>query len=153
MIEGKKKIERKRPMQGLGSLYSKTPISNKWALVDMLHNGKLSTSDLKEFLQLSSSLGLTKKESSNYLHINVRTLDRNLKEKFTLDNDKTEKIILLGALMKRGIDVFGSEEKFSSWIKEYNTALQKKPIDLFSSITGIELVDNLLTRIEYGVFS
>jgi putative toxin-antitoxin system antitoxin component (TIGR02293 family) len=98
-------------------------------------------------------LGLTKKEYACYLHVNARTLDRNLKEKFTLDIDKTEKILLLWELMKRGIDVFGSEEKFSIWIREFNTALQKKPIDMFSTITGINLVNNLLTRIEYGVFS
>jgi putative toxin-antitoxin system antitoxin component (TIGR02293 family) len=126
---------------------------DRWSLVDLLGKNELSVSEFKDFSDLAFSLGLTKKEYANYLHVNARTLDRNLKEKFTLDIDKTEKILLLWELMKRGIDVFGSEEKFSIWIREFNTALQKKPIDMFSTITGINLVNNLLTRIEYGVFS
>ncbi|PWD97993.1 antitoxin Xre/MbcA/ParS toxin-binding domain-containing protein [Marinilabilia rubra] len=142
----------KLTMEKLFKDNSNSPKS-KQIFLESLEEKNLSSSEFDTFVKQALNLGLTKKEYANYLHVNARTLDRNLKEKFTLDVDKKEKILLLWQLMKRGIEVFGSEEKFSLWIREYNTALQKKPIDLFSSITGIEMANNLLTRIQYGVFS
>ena len=124
----------------------------QWMLVNALQNN-VQTSDFMQLSELAFELGLTKKEYAGYLHINTRTLDRNLKEKFTLDIDKSEKVFRLYEMMKRGIETIGTKDKFSKWIREENTAMQQKPISLFSTIAGIEIINNILTRIEYGVFS
>jgi uncharacterized protein (DUF2384 family) len=67
--------------------------------------------------------------------------------------NKFEKGLQLKQLNEKGIDVFGAEEKFSIWAKEFNPALQQRPIELFSSKTGIKRINDLLTRIEHGVLS
>ena len=67
--------------------------------------------------------------------------------------DKFEKRLQLKQLKEKGIKVFGSGEKFSKWVEEFNPALQQRPTELFSTEAGIKHVNNLLTRIEHGVFS
>ena len=47
--------------------------------------------------------------------------------------------------------MFGSIEEFNKWIAEPAFGLgNKTPQDLLDTITGIELVGEELTRIEYG---
>ncbi len=126
---------------------------SKWALVSLLENVNIEQQDFKQLADMALNVGLTKREYAYFLHINPRTLDRNMNENFTLDLDKSEKILRISLLIKRGIETFGNVEKFSKWIREDNTSLQKKPIELFTTIVGIDLIENILTRIEYGVYS
>lgn len=156
MVKNEKR-EDKRSINKLMSTYlGESPTNSpksKWALVAALEGGKVEKSDFKQLAAIAIDAGLTKKEYAHFLHINPRTLDRNLNDNYTLDLDKSEKILRISQMVKRGVDTFGNIEKFSKWIREYNTALQKKPIELFTTIVGIELIENVLTRIEYGVYS
>ncbi len=136
----------------LGESPSDSPTS-KWALVTALENISMEKSDFKLLAEYALSVGLTKKEYAHFLHINPRTLDRNMNDNYTLDLDKSEKILRISKMIQRGVDTFGNIEKFSKWIREYNTSLQKRPIELFTTIVGIELIENVLTRIDYGVYS
>jgi putative toxin-antitoxin system antitoxin component (TIGR02293 family) len=53
-----------------------------------------------------------------------------------------------------GATVFGDKDKFLSWMKQPNKALDGKiPINLLSSRFGSEMILEQLGRIEHGVFS
>ena len=131
--------------------YGIEPTTN-WGIINILDT-VFDASYFNNLWQKVSNLGFNKTQYSEILNINPRTLDRNLKNKYTLDIDKSEKALRLDYLINHGIDTFGSDKQFSLWINEYSIALGKKPKELFNTITGIEIVDEELTRIEYGVFA
>lgn len=53
-----------------------------------------------------------------------------------------------------GIEVFGKESKFNSWLSIPNVALGGQiPEDLMKTEEGLEEVNNILVRIEHGIIS
>lgn len=57
-------------------------------------------------------------------------------------------------ILGRASQVFGSQEQAEQWLERPAMALeQRKPIDLLSSPAGVETVEDLLTRLEYGVYT
>jgi putative toxin-antitoxin system antitoxin component (TIGR02293 family) len=53
-----------------------------------------------------------------------------------------------------GIEVFGGQERFNTWLTTKNTALGGiKPKDLLDSSFGIQMLKDELTRIEHGVLA
>jgi putative toxin-antitoxin system antitoxin component (TIGR02293 family) len=56
-------------------------------------------------------------------------------------------------LYRHGETVFEGMPNFRSWLERPNTALAgKRPLDLLNSTQGFKEVDDLLTRIEFGVY-
>jgi len=57
-------------------------------------------------------------------------------------------------LLEYGLMVFNNEEdKFQHWLSTHVPALGNMiPNELLDSIEGLKLVENLLHRIEYGVY-
>jgi putative toxin-antitoxin system antitoxin component (TIGR02293 family) len=56
--------------------------------------------------------------------------------------------------MDHALDVFEDEEKVKRWISKPNRALNNTaPVKLFDTLTGINMVNAILTRIEEGVYS
>ncbi|HTI10747.1 MAG TPA: antitoxin Xre/MbcA/ParS toxin-binding domain-containing protein [Puia sp.] len=76
----------------------------------------------------------------------------NYKEQNTLlDAVISEKLLKLFALYNKGISVFGSVEEFNKWMGEAVFGLgYQVPREILDTITGIDLVGEELTRIEYG---
>lgn len=63
----------------------------------------------------------------------------------------SEKDILIAKLFKQGIALFGSQEKFLSWLNSDNVVLDgKKPASYLDTFSGIQLVFDELNAIEYG---
>ncbi|TAJ15775.1 DUF2384 domain-containing protein [Marinilabiliaceae bacterium JC017] len=124
----------------------------KWTIVEALQE-EVDSSDFNILWNFAAEIGINKTEYAKYLHVTTRTLDRNLNERYTLSVDKSEKALRLFEMMQHGIKVFGSHKKFSLWIREYNTALGRKPVELFTTIAGIDIINNTLIRIEHGVFA
>jgi len=68
-----------------------------------------------------------------------------------LDSAISEKLLKLFALYDKGASVFGSIEEFNKWMAEPAFGLGNQiPSSLLDTITGIDLVGEELTRIEYG---
>jgi len=76
----------------------------------------------------------------------------NYKDQNTLlDSAISEKLLKLFALYDKGVSVFGSIEEFNKWMAEPAFGLGNQiPSSLLDTITGIDLVGEELTRIEYG---
>ncbi len=59
-----------------------------------------------------------------------------------------------GAIIARLEEVFGSREKSEVWLNEPNRALNMQtPLDLLDTDEGAKQVEDVLIRIEHGVFS
>jgi putative toxin-antitoxin system antitoxin component (TIGR02293 family) len=60
----------------------------------------------------------------------------------------------LPRILARAMEVFGTRENAEEWLSMPAMALdQRHPIDLLSSPAGAGLVNDLLTRLEFGVFA
>ena len=91
---------------------------------------------------------------AKYLHIDKRTLERYKQTRQTLDVPKSEIVIQIAVVLRRGIEVFGNMVKFLSWLNNSNMALgNNKPKDLLDTNFGFGLVKDELTRIEHGIFA
>jgi len=55
-------------------------------------------------------------------------------------------------LLEKGYDIFG-QEKFQIWMRTQNKVLKSKPIDMLHTSEGIQQVEDILGRIEHGVYS
>ncbi|MCK5780992.1 MAG: DUF2384 domain-containing protein [Flavobacteriales bacterium] len=109
-------------------------------------------SDIINFIASAKNVGINKNIYAELLNVNLRTLNRYISSETSLDFDKKEKAIRLNNLFKHGILVFGSKELLSIWLFESNTYLNSAPISFLSVISGIEIIDNLLGKIDYGIF-
>lgn len=57
-------------------------------------------------------------------------------------------------ILARAIDVFGSQSEAEQWLVRPAMGLdQRSPIELLASPAGAEVVEDFLTRIEYGAYT
>ena len=57
-------------------------------------------------------------------------------------------------ILAKASDIFGSQEEAERWLDSPAIGLnQHRPIDLLATPAGLEMVEDYLTRIEYGVYS
>lgn len=117
---------------------------------------KLGTAGISKhaFDTLAANIGVSKKDfAENIFDVSIRTLER--KD----SNDKMDKrisshAIEIARVVKHGYDVFEDKEKLKRWLNTSNPALNGiKPVDLFDTLTGINLVNDILGRIDEGVYS
>jgi putative toxin-antitoxin system antitoxin component (TIGR02293 family) len=57
-------------------------------------------------------------------------------------------------IVAKAIEVFGSQEEALAWLERPAFGLeQRRPIDLLSATASVKLVEDLLGRLEYGVYT
>jgi len=106
------------------------------------------------FTKLSDRIHMSLQEWADYLHISERTIQRYKKENKTFDPIHAERIIVIELLYKKGIDVFGIEDNFYTWMDSKSVALGGvKPKELLDTSFGITMVYDELGRIEHGIFA
>ena len=70
-----------------------------------------------------------------------------------LHKDRTEKTVGVEILAKASA-VFGSKQEAQQWLERPATGLnQRRPIDLLATFAGVALVEDFLTRLEYGTYT
>ena len=108
---------------------------------------------IKAFTLLKKNLGTTDKQLSSILGIPVSTLARRKKGKRFLF-EESERIFRIARLFEKAVGVFGSNDMARKWLKEPAWGLgDVAPIDYARTEIGAREVENLLGRIEHGVFS
>jgi len=106
------------------------------------------------FTKLSSQIHLGFEEWSAYLHLSERTIQRYKKENKSFESLYAERILQIELLYKKGIEVFGLEENFYTWMESTSIALGNvKPKALLDTFFGIGQVHDELNRIEHGVLA
>jgi putative toxin-antitoxin system antitoxin component (TIGR02293 family) len=123
---------------------------NSLSLVNMVRRGI----GFKAFDKFANKSPFSLNEWSTYLHLSERTMQRYRSEQKTFDPLQSEKIIEIALFYNKGIEVFGSAEKFNSWLDTDNLALGKiKPKMLLDNSFGINMLRDELTAIEYGILA
>ena len=132
-----------------GSILSKyeKSFSNSIALVADSKKG-LHAQAVFDFISLSQfSFPVIEK----VLNKTIKTFTSYKKSQTNLDSTISEKLLKIFSLYDKGAVVFGNIEEFNKWIAVPSFGLGNRiPRDLLDTITGIELVYDELTRIEYG---
>ncbi len=71
-----------------------------------------------------------------------------------MDKRTSSHIIEIAKVVVHALAVFEDEEKIKSWLSNSNRALNnKKPINFFDTLTGLSMINDILGRIEEGVYS
>jgi len=85
------------------------------------------------------------------LNKTLKTFTNYKEQNTSLDSSVSEKLLKLFALYDKGILVFSSIEEFNKWMETPAFGLgNQTPMTLLDTITGISLVEEELSRIEYG---
>lgn len=107
-----------------------------------------------EVRDVSRQLELTVRELAPILDTTERTLARRLEGTGELGKSESERLLLLRQLAEHGVDVFEDQGKFNRWLRRPLPLLaNQSPLDLLDTASGFQVVDELLGRIEYGVYS
>ncbi len=103
---------------------------------------------------LIGHLGMSKKAfTENILNLSVKTFERK-KSNDLLDKRTSSHIIEIAKVVEHVFAVFDDEDTVKRWLNKPNRALNlMKPIDLFETPTGLDLVNRILGRIEEGVYT
>jgi len=133
-----------------GKEFVDKPIESEFDLISLSNEG-ITKQSLESLI---GYLGISKKAfSENILDASVKTLERK-KSTDRLGKYTSSLAIEIAKVVEHALNVFEDEEKVKSWLNSPIRALNyAKPIDLFYLPTGLKMVDNILGRIEYGVYS
>ncbi len=108
--------------------------------------------DYAEFFRIKERSGLSLSDWANYLNLSERTLLRYSKSDEHLDKGTTERIIEIAILQERAVQVFGNLDTFNQWLNSPVRALGNAyPKDYLDSTIGIQILMDLLGRIEHGI--
>jgi putative toxin-antitoxin system antitoxin component (TIGR02293 family) len=118
-------------------------------LIQRIQKG-LRFSELKT---LQDTLDLPFEKLAAKLCISRSTLQRR-KTAGRLSPDESDKVVRFSRLLRHATTVFGDVERARAWLKHPQFGLGGAvPLDYASTETGAREVENLLGRIDYGVYS
>lgn len=102
---------------------------------------------------LQKALDLPLATMATVLGMSRATLHRR-KVQGKIDQDESERLMRYQRLLKKAEDVFGDIESARTWMTTKQPGLGKAvPLDFARTEIGAREVENLLGRIEYGVYS
>jgi putative toxin-antitoxin system antitoxin component (TIGR02293 family) len=106
-----------------------------------------------ELETLQDSIDLPFEQLAAKLAISRSTLQRR-KAAGRLSPDESDKVIRYSRLVRQAADFFGDIEKARAWLKHPQYGLGGAvPLDYARTEAGAREVENLLGRMEYGVYS
>jgi len=121
----------------------------QWELIEAITNG-LPASLVRE---LARRMGVTLEDLAGLLRLNPRTLQRRLGEG-VFDLSESERLWELARLFYRAMQVLESEAGAVHWFKNPIQALGwATPLAYARTAVGLRELDNILGRIEHGVYS
>lgn len=104
------------------------------------------------FVSMGLALSLSQAELAAMLHIRSRTLSRR-KDSGRLAGMESDRLFRLARIFAHALDVFESEDRARDWLESENRALGgQRPIELLDTDAGSQEVDDVLGRIEHGIF-
>ncbi len=103
---------------------------------------------------LADYIGVSRKYiSENIFDVSVKTMERK-DDKEKLSRKISSHALEIAKLVQHSYTVFRDEEKLKRWLNRENRALNNmKPVELLDTLSGLVLVDDVLGRIEEGVYS
>jgi len=107
--------------------------------------------ELSRFIQ---AIGMSQEEASAAFHIPPRTLARRKEASGRMATGEGERMVRYARLLAQAQETLGSLDKAKSWLGLENRALGgATPLSLLDTDIGARAVQDVLGRIEYGLFS
>ena len=147
----RKKIQAPGISELLGGVLSlNSSIKNYYDLI-LLSRAGISRASADSVISFS---GMSKKTFvEDILNLSIKTLERKQADD-KLDKRTSSLVIEVARVLEHAYQVFNEKEKVQKWLSKPNNALHgETPLSLFSTPTGIGMVEDVLTRIEEGVYS
>ena len=106
------------------------------------------------FERLGKTTGLSVERLRVAMRITPRTLTRRRKEK-KLSPEESDRLVSVSRLLAQTFELFeGNTEAGMRWFQSPNRALNgQSPIETAATETGTREVENLIGRLEHGVFT
>lgn len=104
--------------------------------------------------RLQKEVGLTQKDLARTLGVAHRTFVGRMKEK-KFDEDESDRVLRLKRVFEQAVDTFEGDKRAAvGWLQSSNRALGGQvPLELLSTSTGARAVEQVLGRIEHGIYS
>lgn len=103
---------------------------------------------------LAGRLHLANSALSKKLGIPQRTLTRRLSNSSLLTPAESDRTVRMARVYATAVEMIGDEEKAIEWLGTPNRALGgERPLDQLDTDTGARMVEDVLGRIAYGVYS
>jgi putative toxin-antitoxin system antitoxin component (TIGR02293 family) len=103
---------------------------------------------------LAQELSMPRVALAKLLGISERTLSRRATSNSRLTATESDRIVRLARILALAKETLGNGEKASRWLQTSNRALEgDKPIDRLDTDIGVRSVEQVLGRIEYGLYS
>lgn len=108
---------------------------------------------MQELEVLRASLDLPMDKLASKLGISIATIQRR-KQQGRLEAGESDRVMRFARLMGKAVRVFGNEEDARQWLNSEQFGLGGAiPLDYAKREVGAREVENLLGRIEHGVYS
>ena len=131
------------------TLTQKTPVSAIRRQIEQIRAGL----SFRAVQNLQKALDLPMERIASVLGMSRATLHRR-KLQGKIDREASEKLVRYQSLLKKAEEVFGDAENAREWLTHPQRGLGNAvPLEFAKSELGAGEVENLLGRIEYGVYS
>jgi putative toxin-antitoxin system antitoxin component (TIGR02293 family) len=132
------------------SMFRAYPLSNDLKMAELVLLGLPST----VLKQLANALGLKPSGLAPIVNISEKTMLRRVEARSKLKPDESERVARLMRVYVRTVEVFEDREKAKTWLGNPLRVLGgKSPIELLMSEQGAREVEQVLGRLENGVFA
>lgn len=132
-----------------GEKVFKRPVSSTLQMRELVRSG-LPYSALESVLDV---LGMQSKQIVELLGIAPRTLARR-KEARQLNALESDRLYRIASVLHLASEVLGSIDKGRKWLSRPNRALaQAEPLSLLDTEIGRRQVEDVLNRINFGIYS
>lgn len=109
---------------------------------------------VRELIDLQASLDVPVERLASMLGISKATFHRRKGAGEKLGTAESDRVVRFARLLGKAIKVFGNEEDARQWLNSQQFGLGGAvPLDYAKTEVGAREVENLLGRIEYGVYS
>jgi putative toxin-antitoxin system antitoxin component (TIGR02293 family) len=103
---------------------------------------------------LGQRLRLANVVLSRKLGIPQRTLTRRLSQRSVLTAAESDRTVRMARVYANAVEMLGDQEKAIQWLNTQNRALGgERPLDQLDTDVGAQMVEDILGRIAYGVYS
>lgn len=103
---------------------------------------------------LARKLHIGNSALSRKLGIPQRTLTRRVSQALPLTPAESDRTVRMARVCANAVEMIGDEEKAMEWLSTPNRALGgESPLDQLDTDTGARVVEDILGRIAYGVYS
>jgi putative toxin-antitoxin system antitoxin component (TIGR02293 family) len=131
------------------TLKRRQPIASIHEQIGRIHAGL----SFRAVQNLQKALDVPMEKLASVLGMSRATLHRR-KLQGKIDKDESEKLVRYQRLLKKAEDVFGGGDSAREWLTHKQIGLGGAvPLDFARTEIGAREVENLLGRIEYGVYS